>query len=86
MMRGIVVATTVWLRAPRNMASTTQVIDALACRFGGGVKPPSSSRPLSFEKTFIASQRVRLPLGNGTARRLKARIARRAATNVVKRA
>ena len=47
MMRGIIVATTVWLRAPRNMASITQVIDALACRFGGGTKPPSSSRPLS---------------------------------------
>ena len=48
MIRGIVVATTVWLRAPRNMASTTQIIDAMACRGGGGAKAPSSGRPVSF--------------------------------------
>ena len=30
MMRGIVVAITVWLSAPRNMASTTQAIEAMA--------------------------------------------------------
>ena len=65
MMRGIIVATTVWLSAPRNMASSTQVIDALACRFGGGAKPPSSSRPLSFGapslESMVAPELARCP-------------------------
>ena len=64
MMRGIVVATTVWLSAPRNMASTTQAIEAMACRGGGGVKPQSSSRPSSVRP--LSPESVTLSMGSPT--------------------